>query len=342
MRRSNERPNSPSAGTAVRSSSSSRWRSSCWVAFAGLSVDAGGSFAQRRDQQTAADLAALAAANDYLINTTRPWRHRGAGPSPPTNGFTHGTSGDTVDVDDRHRERCRGDRRHRAPHGTRSSGRSAWPTGRSRRRPTALAGFPDSGQGAVAVHLLDRRVQRRRHAQIPDDDRLRRDERRRPDEPDGHRLDELRHRQRRHSEVADIISGDHARSTRRSSYGEYIGQHNNGNHSTLFTRRRHVPERLDMPVAVVDHSGNFMGWAMFHVTSASGGSSKHIRGYFLSSFTSARMTIIELRRERLPALPRVVRPQADRLTVGGRARPRARRRGRTATSASRRRSRSCR
>ena len=34
-----------------------------------------------------------------------------------------------------------------------------------------------------------------------------------------------------------------------------------------------------------------MGWAMFHVNSASGGSNKHINGYFLSSFTSARLTI---------------------------------------------------
>ena len=38
------------------------------IMICGLAVDAGGTFAQRRDQQTAADLAALAAANDYLIN----------------------------------------------------------------------------------------------------------------------------------------------------------------------------------------------------------------------------------------------------------------------------------
>jgi hypothetical protein len=30
---------------------------------------------------------------------------------------------------------------------------------------------------------------------------------------------------------------------------------------------------------------------MFHVTSASGGSDKHVRGYFLSSFTTARLKI---------------------------------------------------
>ena len=46
-----------------------------------------------------------------------------------------------------------------------------------------------------------------------------------------------------------------------------------------------------MPVAVVDNNGNFMGWATFHVTSASAGSSKHVRGYFMSSFTSARLRV---------------------------------------------------
>jgi len=33
----------------------------------GLAIDGGGAYAQRRDQQTAADLAALAGANDYLL-----------------------------------------------------------------------------------------------------------------------------------------------------------------------------------------------------------------------------------------------------------------------------------
>ena len=38
------------------------------LGFAGLALDGGSTFAQRRCQQTAADMAALAAANDYLVN----------------------------------------------------------------------------------------------------------------------------------------------------------------------------------------------------------------------------------------------------------------------------------
>ncbi len=38
------------------------------LGFAGLALDGGSTFAQRRSQQTASDMAALAAANDYLVN----------------------------------------------------------------------------------------------------------------------------------------------------------------------------------------------------------------------------------------------------------------------------------
>ena len=47
----------------------------------------------------------------------------------------------------------------------------------------------------------------------------------------------------------------------------------------------------DVPVAVVDTNGNFMGWSMFHVTSAQGGSQKKVNGYFLASFSSARLEV---------------------------------------------------
>ena len=45
------------------------------------------------------------------------------------------------------------------------------------------------------------------------------------------------------------------------------------------------------PVPVVDHNGIFQGWATFHVTSADGASQKVVRGYFVSPFLSARLTV---------------------------------------------------
>ena len=37
--------------------------------------------------------------------------------------------------------------------------------------------------------------------------------------------------------------------------------------------------------------GCFKGWAMFHVISASGGSSKNIRGYFTGEFQSSKLSV---------------------------------------------------
>ena len=74
------------------------------------------------------------------------------------------------------------------------------------------------------------------------------------------------------NEVRDIIDGTSV-IDKTLAYGEYIGQQNNGNHSTLFDDVDTHLSGLDMPVAVVDSNGNFMGWAMFHVNSASGGAS---------------------------------------------------------------------
>ena len=90
--------------------------------------------------------------------------------------------------------------------------------------------------------------------------------------------------------VDDIIDGT-STINKTLAYGEYIGQYNNGNHTTLFDDVDTYLSGLDMPVAVVDSNGNFMGWSTFHIVSASGGSNKHINGYFLSSFESARLTV---------------------------------------------------
>jgi len=75
------------------------------------------------------------------------------------------------------------------------------------------------------------------------------------------------------------------------AYGQYIGQQNSGNHNTLYDDVNTYLSGQDLPVAVVDAGGNFMGWATFHVISATAGSAKHINGYFLSSFNGDSMTI---------------------------------------------------
>ena len=41
----------------------------------------------------------------------------------------------------------------------------------------------------------------------------------------------------------------------------------------------------------MDANGNFAGWATFHVISADGGPDKVVRGYFVSAFESARLSV---------------------------------------------------
>ena len=72
--------------------------------------------------------------------------------------------------------------------------------------------------------------------------------------------------------------------------GQYIGQHNNGQHADLFEEVDTWLAGTDIPVPIVDENGIFQGWATFHVTSASR-SDKTVTGYFKSNFVAQRLTI---------------------------------------------------
>src|SRR5215510_6406589 len=66
------------------------------LGIAGLALDGGSTFAQKRSQQTAADLAALAAANDYLVNGNPSLATSRAQTVTADNGFTHASGGTSV------------------------------------------------------------------------------------------------------------------------------------------------------------------------------------------------------------------------------------------------------
>ena len=92
------------------------------------------------------------------------------------------------------------------------------------------------------------------------------------------------------SQVDSIITGATV-IDKTLDYGEYIGQHNNGNHTALYGDVDTYLSGKDLPVPIVDHNGNFQGWAMFHVTSASGGATKKIYGYYETNFTSPNLSV---------------------------------------------------
>jgi Flp pilus assembly protein TadG len=260
------------------------------IAMTGLALDGGSTFSQRRDQQTAADLAALAAANDYLINNVEAQAVAQAQAIAASNGFADGTAGTvvtvTVDTSNGVAVRVTIDRPH--PNSFLAIvGISTWPVSTEAQ---ALAGFPDKAFGAspfiFPISAFDNDGTPK--YQTPTDFGEVNG-----DIPIGDKdlawtnfgtgnLDT--------QEVGDIIDGS-LEINKALAYGEYIGQHNNGNHTQLFQDVNTYLSGLDLPVAVVDASGNFMGWATFHVISADGSSNKHVNGYFVSSFDSARLTV---------------------------------------------------
>jgi Flp pilus assembly protein TadG len=107
------------------------------------------------------------------------------------------------------------------------------------------------------------------------------------------------------SEVRGIINGSNV-VTATFDFEQYLGQHNNGNHTALYSDVQQYLAGKNVPVPIVGPpeapattcagssytNGCFKGWAMFHVISATGGSQKDIRGYFLpDGFQRAPLTV---------------------------------------------------
>ena len=265
------------------------------VAMVGLVLDGGSTFAQRRGEQNSADLAALAGANDYLVNNNAASAIARAQSVASQNGYANGVGGVTVNVtiDTSNGAAVKVDIQ--APHANSFAsivGMSSWSVATTA---TALTGFADTAEGAAPIIFSV-------HAFGTDGAPLSQDAD--PNNPfafgDGNgdvpndasdiawtnygtgNVDT--------NEVRNIINGSEV-INKTLAFGEYIGQHNNGNHTALFSDVNQYLSGQDVPVPVVDDNGNFQGWATFHIVSAAGGSSKTLTGYFESNFVSQRLTI---------------------------------------------------
>ena len=260
------------------------------LAITGLALDAGSTFTQKREQQNAADLAALAAANHYLINNDEDAAIALAQTIATNNGYTHAVDEATVvvSIDTSNGVMVTvdvGDQHHNAFLGV-----VGMPTWGVATHALAQAGFPDTAYGAspfvFSIGAFDDDgtplYQTPTAFGETNDDA--------PTSPLDFAWTNFGTGNVDSSEVADIIDGDLV-IDKEIQFGEYIGQFNSGNHSTLFDNVDTYLSGLDLPVAVVDDNGNFMGWATFHVDSAEGGSTKQITGYFVSSFTSGRLSV---------------------------------------------------
>ena len=278
----------------------------------GLAVDAGSTFAQQRSQQSASDLAALAAANDYLINGSTTAAVDRARTVAAANGFTHAANSTVVAVSLGTSGGFTARVTITALHHNVMATVLGMPTWEVTTEGTAAAGFPDFAHGASPFIFSADAFQTDGTPLYQTPTNFGETNGDVPTSGLDFAWTNYGTGNVDTTEVGEIIDGTRV-IDKELQFGEYIGQHNNGNHTALFDPvDTHLAGR-DLPVAVVDSSGNFAGWATFHVISASGGTDKHVRGYFLSSFESARARHRLVLGERVSALPRVVHPQAHRL-----------------------------
>jgi len=265
------------------------------IAMVGLVLDGGSSFAQRRGQQNAADLAAMAGANEFLISgdkttataVAQSIAAQNGYPQDPGTGRTVTVSflqNDTrlaVDVSAPHRNNFTG-----------VVGMGSWQVSTTAR---VEVGIPDTATGAPfifnknifsdpgGVPLL---LYSNKSAPFTFGDGN-------GDVPNNPtdiawtcygtcgNMDS--------STVVKMVNGTSPVTTTLDpsvDFTKYVGQSNNGNHATLFGDVNVLLSGTDVPVPIVDNNGLFQGWAMFHVTSANQGA-KTITGYFVSPFNGA-------------------------------------------------------
>lgn len=291
------------------------------IAMVGLVLDGSGAFAQRRFEQNAADLAALAGANAYMNtpgNTAADLIARkdaaisAARASATQNGYTDGTDGTALTVDvtklsSGAEVKVGVTDPHQNSFARIVPGQEAWNVS-----VTASAGayVIDTGVAAAPWTM---------HIDAFNPDGSPKYDKGNPqsfgsecgDYPvndldlswtDFNGADNVNS-----AEVKRILDGTNV-VTSTIQFGQYVGQHNQGCHTTLFDDTDAALDGTNVPVPIVGPptapattctspssatNGCFKGWAMFHVTSASGGSDKVIRGYFLENFRTKPLTVGE-------------------------------------------------
>jgi Flp pilus assembly protein TadG len=281
------------------------------VAMVGLVLDGGSAFAQRRTEQNAADLAAMAGANAYLnLDSTIAARTAAAtaaaAAAATQNGYTEGAGQTTVEVDIRHLS-CGAEVRvgissqHANNFARIIPGQESWGVSVTA---AAIAGCIDTAVGAAPWTMHIDAFDPVTHAPIYDEDNPAAFGQTNGDYPVGPLdiawTDYNGSNNVNTSEVRGIIDGSNV-VTATIQFDQYIGQHNQGNHTALYGDVQDHLAGLNVPIPITgpcpapnqSNQGCFKGWATFHVISAQGGSAKDITGYFTGDFRSKPLTVGE-------------------------------------------------
>ncbi len=290
----------PASRASVQGARAERERGQMLVIFAlalialigmvGLIIDGGDSFLQRRDEQNVADAAAMAAGYAYVNGQD----HVAAAASvAAANGYVDGQDGTTVTVATGASGITVSVTR---PHRNYFAGVLGFASWNVSTTASVAAGVPNGAQGAMPLIFNQKAFQKaaNKNANTPASF----------DEP-GSGTEDVPQTDStfnwtiyclangnpcnaNSNGVKDLIDGD---GTPGTVYVDgKIGPLNAGSHTTLFDAlASHVGNAY--PVAIVDDTGQILGWAWFHVTGSVGGSTKQVSGWFEDKVNPAPMVI---------------------------------------------------
>lgn len=266
------------------------------IAMTGLVIDGGMTFAQRRGQQNAADAAAMAGAYSYANTGSTADVVDEARDTAAANGYDHGqgnavvtvnvtalngVANVTVNVTNPHRNYFSG-----------IVGFGSWDVSVTA---TAIAGRPNAALGAMPI-LFNKKAFPLGNGPTKETNF---------DQPGTGNEDVPQAANQFNwtvyctangnacnantNTVNDLINGDGKSKVVKLT--DVIGPLNAGAHAALFSDlAAYVGE--EFPVAIVNDAGTLEGWAMFHLTGSVGGSTKQIRGYFMSPVNRSELRIV--------------------------------------------------
>jgi Flp pilus assembly protein TadG len=281
------------------------------TAMVGLVLDGGSAFAQRRAEQNTADLAALAAANDLIVNQGDADWVGTANEIAKKNGYENGVGGVTVEVTCKN---CPGQAldaaydgvqvtvKINAPHQNAFAGVVGMPTWDVGVTATSLTGWIDTATGPGPFIVSKKAFEASTGTPVhctgtadecdlehPTDDTPSEwtefvwtdfgyDK---PCEETGNVND---------SDLQDYMDGI-AEFEVTLEVGCYIAQHNNGVMNNIVKRLQDLAPAT-FPIPVVDEEGKFVGWSTFVMTGADpGGRNGIITGYFKNDAQYAQLNV---------------------------------------------------
>jgi Flp pilus assembly protein TadG len=272
------------------------------VAMVGLILDGGSAYAQRRSEQNAVDLAALAAANDLIVNQGSADWVGTARTVAKQNGYEHGVNGVTVDVTC---ENCPGQGLDQgaegvqvtvgitAPHQNAFAGVVGMPTWAVSTTATSKTGWPDTATGPAPFILSKLAFDDSGNATTCTDsahpcsfNHPTTSEGDTPQAATEYAWTDFHYDTPCHDagnvDDQDLQSylDSSATFTTKLDFGCYIAQHNSGQMTNIVTALKSLVP-INFPVPIVDTSGDYVGWASFVLTSAKmQGANSVLSGYF--------------------------------------------------------------